>query len=158
ESFSDTDKKRLAEAITAAVNDEVLPAYKQFSSFITTEYVTNGRSALSIESLPDGKRRYRAAIRRLTTTNLSPEEIHRIGLAEYDRIVGEMTTLAKANGYADLASFRDHIESDPKYKPASAQAILDDFDRYIKQMRPKLPLLFTVIPTAPVTVEAIPEF
>ena len=158
ESFSDADKKRLAEAITAAVNDEVLPAYKQFSSFITTEYVPNGRSTLSIESLPDGKRRYQAAIRRLTTTNLSPEEIHRIGLAEYDRIVGEMTALAKANGYNDLAGFREHIESDPKYKPSSAQAIVDDFDGYIKQMRPKLPQLFNVIPSAPVTVEPIPDF
>jgi uncharacterized protein (DUF885 family) len=156
--FSDADKKRLADAITAAADTEVLPAYKQFASFITTEYVPNGRATLSIESLPDGKRRYQAAIRRLTTTNLSPAEIHRIGLREFDRIVGEMTALAKANGYADLASFRDHIESDPKYKPSSAQAIVDDFDRYIKQMRPKLPALFNVIPTAPVTVEAIPEF
>jgi uncharacterized protein (DUF885 family) len=156
--FSEADKKRLADAITAAVDTEVLPAYKQFASFITTEYVPYGRATLSIESLPDGKRRYQAAIRRLTTTNLPPAEIHRIGLAEYDRIVGEMTALARANGYADLASFRDHIESDPKYKPSSAQAIVDDFDRYIKQMRPKLPQLFNVIPSAPVTVEAIPEF
>src|SRR5438270_6691790 len=157
-SFSDADKKRLTDEITAAVNNEVLPAYKQFADFITTDYVPYGRETLSIESLPEGKRRYQAAIRRLTTTNLSPAEIHRIVLAEYDRIVGEMTALAKANGYADLASFRDHIESDPKYKPSSAQAIVDDFDRYIKQMRPKLPLLFNVIPSAPVTVEAIPEF
>jgi uncharacterized protein (DUF885 family) len=157
-SFSEADKKRLADEITAAVNTEVLPAYKQFASFITMEYVPQGRATLSIESLPDGKRRYQAAIRRLTTTNLSPTEIHRIGLAEYDRVVGEMTALAKANGFSDLASFRDHIESDPKYKPSSAQAIVDDFDRYIKQMRPKLPQLFNVIPSAPVTVEAIPEF
>jgi uncharacterized protein (DUF885 family) len=157
-SFSEADKKRLADEITAAVNTEVLPAYKQFASFITTDYVPQGRATLSIESLPDGKRRYQAAIRRLTTTNLSPAEIHRIGLTEYDRIVGEMTALAKANGFSDLASFRDHIESDPKHKPSSAQAIVDDFDRYIKQMRPKLPQLFNVIPSAPVTVEAIPEF
>src|SRR5205085_6531420 len=118
--------------------------------------VPYGRSTLSIESLPEGKRRYEAAIHRLTTTNRTPAEIHRIGLAEYDRIVGEMTALAKANGYADLAAFREHIESDPKYKPASAQAIVDDFDRYIKQMRPRLPQLFGNIPSAPVTVEAIP--
>jgi len=157
-SFSDADKKRLTDAITEAVNTEVLPAYKQFAAFITSDYVPNGRATLSVESLADGKRRYQAAIRRLTTTNLSPAEIHRIGLAEYDRIVGEMTALAKANGYADLASFREHVEADAKYKPASAQAIVDDFDRYIKQMRPKLPQLFTVIPSAPVTVEPIPDF
>jgi uncharacterized protein (DUF885 family) len=157
-SFSDADKKRLTDDITAAINTEVLPAYKQFASFVTAEYVPTGRATLSIESLPDGKRRYQAAIRRLTTTNLSPAEIHRIGLAEYDRIVAEMTALAKANGYSDLAGFRAHIESDPKYKPSSEQAIVDDFDRYIKQMRPKLPALFTIIPSAPVTVEPIPDF
>jgi uncharacterized protein (DUF885 family) len=157
-SFSDADKKRLTDAITAAVNTEVLPAYKQFAEFMTKEYVPYGRATLSIESLPEGKRRYQAAIHRLTTTNLTPAEIHQIGLNEYDRIVGEMTALAKANGYADLAAFREHIENDPKYKPASAQAILDDFTRYIAQMRTKLPQLFTIIPSAPVTVEGIPEF
>ena len=156
--FSDEDKKRLTDAITTTVNNEVFPAYKKFGEFVAKDYAPNGRTTLSVESLPDGRRRYQAAIRRFTTTNLTPEQIHKIGLAEFDRIVGEMTALAKANGYADLASFRDHVENDPKYKPASEQAILDDFDRYIKQMRTKLPQLFTLIPAAPVTVEAIPEF
>ncbi len=157
-SFSEAEKKRLTEEITAAVNNDVIPAYKQFAEFMTKDYVPYGRETLSIESLPDGKRRYQAAIRRLTTTNLTPAEIHEIGLKEYDRIVGGMTALAKANGYADLASFREHVENDPKYKPKSAQEILDDFSRYIAQMRTKLPQLFTIIPSAPVTVEAIPEF
>ncbi|HEV8435344.1 MAG TPA: DUF885 domain-containing protein [Thermoanaerobaculia bacterium] len=157
-SFSEADKKRLTDEITAAVNNEVIPAYKQFAEFMTKDYVPYGRETLSIESLPDGKRRYQAAIHRLTTTNLTPAQIHEIGLKEYDRIVAEMTALAKANGYPDLASFREHVENDPKYKPASAQQILDDFSRYIAQMRTKLPQLFTIIPSAPVTVEAIPEF
>ncbi len=89
---------------------------------------------------------------------MTPEQIHTIGLKEFDRIVAEMTALAKANGYPDLPSFRDKVEADPKYKPTSEQAIVDDFDKYIKQMRPKLPQLFTVIPSAPVTVEGIPDF
>ena len=157
-SFSDADKKRLAEAITSTVNAEVIPAYKQFSAFVLSDYVPHGRSTLSIESLPDGKRRYQAAIRRLTTTNLPPSEIHDIGLREYDRIVAEMTALAKANGYKDLNTFRNAIESDPKYKPSSEQSIVDDFTKYIAQMQPKLPQLFNLLPKAPVTVEAIPAF
>ena len=156
--FSDADKTRLTNAITTTVSTEVLPAYKQFAAFITTDYAPNGRTVLSIESLPDGKRRYQAAIRQLTTTSLPAAKIHQIGLDEYDRIVGEMTALAKANGYKDLASFRDHIESDPKYAVHSEQQIVDDFAAYIAQMRPKLPQLFTVIPPAPVTVEPIPAF
>jgi uncharacterized protein (DUF885 family) len=157
-SFSDADKKRLTDEMTKTVSTVVIPAYKQFASFIETDYIPYTRTTLSIESLPDGKRRYQAAIRRLTTTNDTPAEIHAIGLREYDRITAEMTALAKANGYADLDSFRTHIENDPKYKPTSAQAIVDDFAKYIKQMRPKLPLLFTVIPSSPVTVEPIPDF
>ncbi len=157
-SFSDADKQRLTKAITDAVNTEVLPAYKQFAAFLEKEYVPAGRPEISIESLPDGKRRYQSAIRRSTTTNMSPEQIHNIGLKEFDRIVAEMTALAKANGYNDLSSFRNKVEADPKYKPTSEQAIVDDFDKYIKQMRPKLPQLFTVIPSAPVTVEGIPDF
>jgi uncharacterized protein (DUF885 family) len=157
-SFSDADKKRLSDAITAAVNDDVLPAYRKFAEFMTKEYIPYGRTALSIESLSEGKRRYAAALHRSTTTNLSPAEIHKIGLSECDRITGEMTALAKKNGDADLAAFREHIENDPKYKPKSAQQILDDFAHYIDQMRTKLPELFTLIPKQPVTVEAIPEF
>lgn len=157
-SFSEADRKRLTAEINTAIEHDVFPAYKQFAEFVTKDYAPHGRTALSIESLPEGKRRYQAALRRFTTTNLTPAQIHEIGLREYDRIVGEMTALAKANGYKDLASFREHVENDPKYKPSSAQAIVDDFARHIADMRTKLPQLFTVFPAAPVTVEAMPAF
>jgi len=157
-SFSDADKKRLADAITTTVNNEVFPAYKAYSAFYTAEYIPNTRTTLSIESLPGGKRRYQAALRRFTTTTLAAEEIHNIGLKEVDRIEGEMAVLATANGYKDLASFREAIENNPKYKPASAEAILDDFRKYIAAMEPRLPELFGLLPKTPVTVEAIPAF
>ena len=157
-SFSDADKKRLTDSITTTVNTEVFPAYKQFSAFFTSDYIPYTRTTLSINSLPGGKRRYEAALRRFTTTSLSAQEIHRIGLSEYDRIVAEMTALARANGFADLDTFRTKIESDPKYTPGSEQAIVDDFAKYIAQMQPKLIELFTVVPKDPVTVEPIPDF
>ncbi len=157
-SFSDADKKRLTDAITTTVNTEVFPAYKQFSAFITADYIPYTRTTLSINSLPGGKRRYQAALYRFTTTNLTAAQIHEIGLKEYDRITAEMTALAKRNGFPDLASFRTHIESDPRYTPTSEESIVDDFRKYIAQMEPKLPQLFTVIPKDPVTVEAIPDF
>jgi uncharacterized protein (DUF885 family) len=157
-SFTEAEKRRLTAQINEAVTNVVIPAYKQFAAWTQTDYIPYGRTALSIESLPDGKRRYQNDIHRLTTTDLTPAQIHAIGLSEYDRIVGEMTALAKKNGYPDLASFRKAVESDPKYVPHSADQIVDDFRHYIAQMRPKLPELFTVIPAAPVTVEPIPAF
>ena len=157
-SFSDADKKRLTDEITSTVNTEVFPAYREFSAFLSKVYIPAARTTLSINSLGGGKRRYQASLRRFTTTNLSAAEIHAIGLKEYDRIVGEMTALAKANGYPDLESFRNHVESDPKYVPSSAEAIVDDFRKYIAQMEPQLPKLFNLLPKTPVTVEPIPAF
>ena len=157
-SFSDADKKRLTDEITGTVNNEVFPAYKQFSAFIAKEYIPYTRTTLSINSLGGGKRRYQATLRRFTTTDLTAAQIHEIGLKEVDRITAEMAALAKANGYSDLASFRDHVESDPKYQPASADAIVDDFRKYIAQMEPHLPELFNLLPKTAVTVEPIPPF
>jgi uncharacterized protein (DUF885 family) len=156
--FSEDDKKRLGDAIIVTVNNEVFPAYRQFAAFITMDYIPYARTTLSINSLGGGKRRYQAALRRFTTTDLTAAQIHEIGLKEVDRITGEMLALAKANGYKDLASFRDHIENDPKYKAVSADAIVEDFRKYIAQMQPHLPELFNLLPKTAVTVEPIPPF
>jgi len=67
-----------------------------------------------------------------------------------------MTAIAKKEGFADLASFRASLKTNPKYIPTSSEQILNDFRKYIAQMEPKLPQLFTLLPKSPVTVEAIP--
>ncbi len=157
-SIAAEDQQRLTKEITDAVNADVLPAYKSFAAFVTTEYAPHGRTTLAATSLPDGKARYQNYIRSRTTTNLSPDEIHKIGLSEIDRIEGEMLVIAKKEGFADLASFRASLKTNPKYMATSSQQIVDDFSKYIAQMQPKLPELFNVLPKSPVTVEAIPAF
>src|SRR5215831_11615247 len=156
--FSDVDKKRLTDEITKAINDDVFPAYKKFAEFLRNDYDPKGRTALSIESLPDGKRRYAEAVKFMTTVNITPEQVHEIGLKEVERITAEMTKLAQSQGYKDLASFRAAINNDPKWKPTSEQQILDVYKKYIGQMEPKLPELFGLLPKSPVTVEPIPDF
>jgi len=157
--ISSEDQQRLTQLITAAVNDEVIPAYKGFAAFVATEYAPQGRSTLSITSLPGGKERYLNDIRsRTTISTLSPEKIHAIGLHEIERIQGEMLVIAKSQGFADVASFRDSLKTNSKYIPKSSEQILDDFRKYIAQMQPKLADLFGYIPGSPVTVEAIPSF
>ena len=152
------DQKRLTREITDAINSEVIPAYKTLATFLRTEYAPQGRTTLSITSLPDGEKRYENDIYARTTTHMTPDEIHQLGLREIDRIEAEMTSIAKKAGFADLASFRASLKTNPKYIPTSADQILDDFRRYIAQMEPKLPQLFTLLPKSPVTVEAIPAF
>ena len=157
-SISAPDQKRLTDEINAAINQAVMPAYQKFSSFLRTEYAPKGRTALSITSLPDGEKRYENDIYARTTTRMTPDEIHELGLKEMDRIQEEMTAIAKKEGFSDLASFRVSLKTNPKYIPRSSEQILDDFRRYIAQMEPKLPQLFNLLPKSPVTVEAIPPF
>ena len=156
--ISAEEQKRLTQEITDAINQDVIPAYRTFAAFVRTEYAPQGRTTLAVTALPAGEKRYQNDIYGRTTTRMTPEEIHQLGLREIERIEGEMAAIAKKEGFADLASFRASIAKNPKYIPASAEQILDDFRHYIAEMQPKLPELFTLLPKAPVTVEAIPAF
>jgi uncharacterized protein (DUF885 family) len=158
-SISAADQQRLKQQISDAVYNEVLPAYKSFAGFIATEYAPHGRTILAVTSLPDGQRRYLNYIHSSTTlSNLSPDEIHQLGLREMDRIGAEMLVIAHQLGFSDLASCDASLRKNPKYIPTSAEQILEDYRKYIGQMQAKLPQLFTYIPGSPVTVEAIPPF
>ena len=156
--ISPEDQTRLTREITEAVNADVLPSYKKFAEFVRTEYAPQGRMTPAVTSLPDGEKRYENDIYGRTTTHMTAEEIHQLGLREIDRIQAEMTAIAKKEGFADLASFRESLKTNPKYIPTSSEQILDDFRHYISQMQAKLPDLFTLLPKSPVTVEAIPDF
>jgi uncharacterized protein (DUF885 family) len=156
--ISADDRKRLTQQITDAINADVMPAYKTFATFLRTEYAPEGRTTLSITSLADGQKRYENDIYARTTTHMTPDEIHQLGLREIDRIEAEMTAIARKAGFADLDSFRASVKTNPKYVPTSSEQILEDFRHYIAQMEPKLPELFTLLPKSPVTVEAIPAF
>jgi uncharacterized protein (DUF885 family) len=157
-SFPDADKQRLTAALQKAVDEDVLPAYRKFAAFLRAEYAPKGRTAISVESLPDGKRRYAEAVKAMTTVDITPAAVHEIGLKEVARITAEMTELAKAQGYKDLASFRAAINADPKWAPKSEEQIVADFKMHIDEMQPRLPELFGLLPRSPVTVEAIPAF
>jgi uncharacterized protein (DUF885 family) len=156
--ISAEEQKRLTQQITDAINTDVIPAYKSFAEFLTKVYAPEGRTTLSVTSLPDGEKRYENDIYARTTTHMTPDEIHKIGLHEIDRIEAEMTAIAKKEGFADLAAFRASLKTNAKYIPTSAEQILEDYRHYIAQMEPKLPQLFTLLPKSPVTVEAIPAF
>jgi uncharacterized protein (DUF885 family) len=157
-SISAEEQKRLTQEITGAVDTDVIPAYKAFAAFIRADYAPHGRTTLAVISLADGEKRYQNDIYGRTTTHMTADAIHQLGLREIDRIEAEMTAIAKKEGFADLAAFRASLKTNSKYKPTSAEQILDDFRRYIAQMEPKLSTLFTLLPKSPVTVEAIPAF
>lgn len=158
DSVPKAEQIRLRKAILAAVNDQVRPAYRKLAAWVAKDYAPYGRVHEGIWSLPDGDARYRFAIHTQTTTDLSPAQIHQIGLDEVTRIEAEMTRIAHQLGFADLASFRASIAKDPKMFATSREQILDLYRHYIDGMLPELPKLFGTLPKTAVRVQAVQAY
>jgi len=157
-SISDADQKRLREQGLAAIRESVLPAYQKFTAFVRDEYAPKGRTEPGVWALPDGAERYAFRVKESTTTNLTPEEIHQIGLEQVKEIEGRMLEVIHQLGYADLKSFAASLPDNPKVHVHSREEILDLYRKYIDQMYQKLPLMFGRLPKAKVEVMSIEEF
>jgi uncharacterized protein (DUF885 family) len=158
ESISAAEQKRLREQGLAAIRDFVLPAYVKFTTFVREEYAPKGRTDPGVWSLPDGPERYAFRVKQSTTTNLSPEEIHQIGLAQVKEIEARMVEVVNQLGYKDLKSFSASLPTNPKVHVHSRQEILDLYQKYIDQMYVKLPAMFGRLPKARLKVMPIEEF
>ena len=152
------ERERIQTEMLAAIGKEVLPAYLRFARFLEVGYIPAGREQPGISALPDGAKYYQFLIRRSTTADLTPERIHQIGLDEVKRDEAEMLAIAQKLGFADLASFRASLKSNPKLHPASAEALLDAYRGYLGPMQAKLPQLFGRLPKAPFEVAAVPDY
>ena len=158
DSISAPDRKRLREAAIAAVRDSINPAYAKFTAFVRDDYAPKGRTEPGVWSLPDGAERYAFRVKESTTTNLTPEEIHQIGLAQVQEIENRMLEVANRLGFKDMKSFGAAIKADPKLHPKSRQEILDLYSKYIDGMYTKLPDLFGQLPKGHLDVMPIEEF
>jgi uncharacterized protein (DUF885 family) len=156
--FSESDQQRLRQAGLVAIQDAVLPAYGRFATFVHDEYVPMSRTEPGVWSIPEGDAYYSFLVKQSTTTSLTPEEIHEIGLAQVKEIEGRMLGVANQLGFKDLKSFKAAIAADPKLHAQSRQQILDLYSKYINQMYAKLPDLFGRLPKAKVEVMAVEEF
>jgi uncharacterized protein (DUF885 family) len=151
---SDADQKLLRDRGIAAIRDGVLPAYVKFTAFVHDEYAPKGLSELGMWALPDGEARYRFAIRQLTSTDLTAEQIHELGLKQIAEIEKQMLEIAHQQGFKDLVTFNEHIKNDRKFYATSGQQVLDLYAGYVRNMEPELPKLFGRLPKA--RLEAIP--
>jgi uncharacterized protein (DUF885 family) len=157
-SVSAADQKRLHDAILAAIDNDVRPAYKKLGQFVANDYAPHGRSEPGVWQLPNGDAIYRFDVEQMTTTKETPEQIHEIGLAEVKRIEGEMTEIAKAQGYKDLPSFREALKTNPKTHATSREDILNRYRNYLAGMQPELPKQFGLLPKTKVEVVPVEPF
>ena len=147
-----SEQKRIRDAILASIADQVVPTYRRFAAYVRNEYAPHGRTEPGVWSLPDGAARYRFAIRRITTTDMTPEAIHALGLKQIDEIEAEMLADAHELGFKDLASLNDHIKNDRSFYATSGQQVLDLYANYARGMEPELPKLFGHLPKSKLTV------
>ena len=157
-SVSAADQQRLHDEILAAIDHDVRPAYTRLGEFVAKDYAPHGRSQPGVWDVPNGDAIYRFLVKQTTTTDKTPAEIHAIGLAEVERIEAEMTTIAKQRGYADLASFRKALKTDPTIHPTSREDILKRYRGFLAQMKPELPKLFGLLPKTDVVVMPVEPF
>ncbi len=118
----EAEQKRLREQMLAAIQDSILPAYARFAKFVKEEYAPRGRTEPGMWSLPDGEARYAWRVKQSTTSDLTPEEIHQLGLREVARIEGEMLVIARKLGYSDLKSLNAAIDEGPQAARSFAPA------------------------------------
>lgn len=158
DSIAEADRKRLRAAIEDAVKSEVAPAYAKFAKFVREDYAPHGRLDPGEWALPDGEARYRFAVRHQTTTDMTADQIHELGLKSVAEIEAEMLKVAQAQGFHDLKSFNEHIRQDPALHAKSGQQLFDLYSHYRDQMYGKLPELFGRLPKNKLTVVPMEAF
>jgi uncharacterized protein (DUF885 family) len=156
--ISSGDQQRIKTEMLDAIQKQVLPAYTRFAKFLQGVYIPAGRAEPGIWSLPDGDKYYAFLVRRSTTTDLTPDQIHQIGLDEVKRDEAEMLAIAQKLGFKDLTALRASVASNPRLHPQSREQLLDLYRHDIDQMKAKLPELFGRLPKAPLVVEPVPAF
>ncbi len=157
-SVSAADQTRIREEMLRVIQKEVLPAYQRLAQFIQYAYIPAGREQPGIWALPDGAKYYRFLIRRNTSTNLTADQIHQIGVEQVAQDEAAMLAIAQKLGFKDRKSFEASLRTNPKLHPASADALLAAFRGYLDPMKARLPQLFGHLPKEAFEVVPVPEY
>ena len=153
-----SEHERLRAAGRDAVATGAIAGYREFLDFFQKEYFPGARTTLGAIQMPNGRAFYAQKIREFTTLNLTPEQIHKMGLAEVERISGEMNAVMKQVGFTgDFQAFLTFLRTDPRFYAKTSEELLSRASRIAKRMDGKLPALFKTLPRLPYTVEPVPD-
>ena len=145
--FSAADKARLAAAYRTAITGELYPALTRLRDYLKNDYLPKARDGAGIMYMRGGDQLYRYLVRSTTTLDMSPDEIHRLGLTEVARIAGEMEKVKTEVGFkGSLPKFFDHLRTDPKFKMKSREALTQGYYDIGKAVDARMPEYFSTIP------------
>jgi len=157
--FSAADKQRLTAAYRTMIADRMLPAYRKLRAFINDEYLPATRDSVGLDKLPDGQAWYAYNARNTTTTEMSPAEIHQLGLDEVARIHGEIRKLMAETGFkGSLQDFFRFMQNDPRFSFRDEPALLAYYRALEARINKRIPEQFSLTPKAPFEIRAVEAF
>ncbi len=160
ESFIEEEREQLRERFAKMINEKVIPAYKKMHDFMKKEYLPEGRESSGIADIPEGEAYYEHQIKLYTTTDMTAEEIHQLGLDEVARISKEMEKVKNEVGYkGDLKSFFNYVRENKELMPfETPEEVIANFNDIHERMKPHISKLFSVTPKTEFEVRRTEEF
>ncbi|SFC00421.1 DUF885 domain-containing protein [Spirosoma endophyticum] len=158
--FSAEDKQRLTTAYTTAITQQIMPAYSRLYTFLQNEYLPRCRETVGIEADSNGKAQYAYLVKSSTTTDMTPDEVHALGLSEVKRIRQAIEGIRQQVGFAgDLKAFYAYIDTDPKFFPYKTdEDVLNEFQTIYQTMKPQLSSLFNMVPKTAFEIRPIEKY
>ncbi len=159
-SFAAADKKALTDDYTKLISEKLIPSLTSLHNYIKTDYLKASRTSTGISAVPDGEKYYNYLIKRYTTTDLTADEIHQLGLKEVARISAEMEKVKNQVGFkGDLKEFFNHVRDKKELMPfTNPQQVIDNFNAIHEKMKPNLEKLFDMKPKTPFEVKRTEAF
>ncbi len=156
--ISETDRSKLTREAQEVITSAVIPAFRQLKQFFTKDYLSASLDHVGVWQLPDGEARYGFSVRLYTTTDMTPKEIHEIGLREVKRIRAKMQAIIDKLGFqGTLADFFTFLRTDPQFYFKTPEELLKAYRALTRRIDPKLVKVFKIFPRMPYGVEPIPE-
>jgi uncharacterized protein (DUF885 family) len=157
-SIAPSEQARLQAAAREVITQAIVPSYTRLRDYVVKDYLPRARDSYGLWDTPNGDKRYAELARFYTTTNLTPDEIHEIGLKEVARIRGEMVKVIARTGFnGSFDEFLTYLRTDPKFRYTDPQELLEAYEAMAKRVDPKLPQYFGKLPRMPYGVRPIAE-
>ena len=157
--FSAADRQRLTAAYTDMIGTRLMPAYRKLRAFINDEYLPATRASVGVDKLPNGEAWYAFNVRMRTTTDMTPAQIHELGLSEVARIHGEIRkVMAEVKFEGSLQDFFKFMQNDPRFTFDSEEALLAHYRALEAKVNKRVPELFSLTPKAPFEIRAVEAF
>ena len=157
--FSDSDKARLTAEYRTATTDEIYPALTRLRDFFQNEYLAHAREGVGLKYMPGGDKLYAYLVQSTTTTDMTPEQIHQLGLSEVARITKEFDKVRRQVGFkGTLPQFFDYMRTSPKFQPKSREQLNQDYYNLKEKVDAQVPRFFSLVPKTPLKIQPYEPF